>query len=59
MAPIASVKIPLEYPIRAPFQGTCEACIYFSPYLKDNIGKAEKPVLAATARIMAVENWKT
>jgi hypothetical protein len=27
--------------------------------LKANIGKAEKPVFAATAKIKAVDNWKT
>jgi len=31
----------------------------FLAMLKANIGKAEKPVLAATAKIKAVDNWKT
>ena len=30
----------------------------FLAMLKANIGKAEKPVLAATAKIKAVDNWK-
>jgi hypothetical protein len=30
----------------------------FLAMLKDNIGKAEKPVFAATAKIEAVDNWK-
>ena len=50
---------PIRVSHTCPFSRYMLRHVFIFAILKDNIGKAEKPVLAATARIMAVENWKT
>ena len=54
IAPIAKAIIPLEYPNRSPLSMNCRGTNLSLARLYAKIGKAENPVLAATARIIAV-----